>query len=191
MEKRLDTDMLLQVLRQLSSNMRCFGRVACVSWSSRRAIAEVREELASRLCEEHRIESVRCEAAGRLLAEMAREGRFELVLQLIAVSVPLDLMDGEGHTALIWAVKEGHAEMVTALVKAGAELDVRGDDGTTAMSWAMRGAIVEGGKGSKFYQICMQLKEAGASMKASMEAGSIGCPGWPHQGFCTACGYGY
>jgi ankyrin repeat protein len=64
----------------------------------------------------------------------------DLVTALIARSRDVDWEDGEGITALMWAVYDEHCELdiVKALLDAGANPRHKAKDGSTPLSWALK-----------------------------------------------------
>ena len=54
-------------------------------------------------------------------------------LQLIQKKVDLNAVDGDGWTALMYAVSVGAAEAVSRLIAAGVDTSIKNSDGDTAM----------------------------------------------------------
>ena len=78
---------------------------------------------------------------GGLLSSDADEAR-----DLIARGVNIDEQDGDGCTALMYAVATNRVEIVQELIRVGAALDVQTNDGDTALQYALH----------QYVQTCVQ-----------------------------------
>jgi ankyrin repeat protein len=84
----------------------------------------------------------------------------------------VNLTNGQGESALMWAVERGHSDCVSLLIAAGALIDAPTSGGSTALIWACAGAEAELAKG---YSTCAQLLiEAGALPDAATATGLTG-----------------
>ena len=63
------------------------------------------------------------------LFNVCREGKAEVLPDLLAVDLSLNFEDADGDTPLDLAALNGHVHMVKALLKAGAEVDYVGPNG--------------------------------------------------------------
>ena len=71
------------------------------------------------------------------LMSAAKEGRFQIVTNLVDAGVDLDGVDACGNSALMYAAGNGHLDFVTTLVQAGANVNRQGIEfGHTALHWA-------------------------------------------------------
>ncbi|MEU0127137.1 MULTISPECIES: ankyrin repeat domain-containing protein [unclassified Streptomyces] len=60
-----------------------------------------------------------------ILADLARQGRTEALLEFFDHGLPVDVRDREGNTALMLAAYHGRTETVRALIGRGADVDLR------------------------------------------------------------------
>jgi ankyrin repeat protein len=72
------------------------------------------------------------EKEDQLLAA-AKNGKVEIVRQLIKEGVDINAKDKDGDTALIYACDQGHAEIVKLLIEAKADVNTIDKDGNTAL----------------------------------------------------------
>lgn len=77
------------------------------------------------------------------LLRAAREGRAELVRELLACGAEIEHAGADGATALIEAARLGHALVVRALLARGAQVDHRQNDGGTALLMAALNGCAE------------------------------------------------
>lgn len=96
------------------------------------------------------------------LIEAIRDRDHEAVRTLLAQEVDVNAREGDGATALHWAVVRGDAEVVDALLGAGADVNAANDYGVTPLTLACtnRNATVVG-----------RLLEAGANPDAATSMG--------------------
>ena len=82
----------------------------------------------------------RSRALGESLVEAVRDGELRAVEKTLAAGAPVDHVDREGKTALMYAASYGHMPVIEALLAAGAEVDARseteGESGQTALMHA-------------------------------------------------------
>eukprot|EP00249_Psilotum_nudum_P018958 c27037_g1_i2 orf=484-1821(-) len=114
--------------------------------------------------------------SGSYLNEMhkyAREGDAEGIAKLLECKIPIDQRDGDGRTALHWAVDRGRLETVKFLVSKGAMINSKDLEGQTALHYA---TICE------WEEIAKYLLENGANPSAEDNDGVTpysSCPaGW-------------
>ena len=72
------------------------------------------------------------------LIQAAKKGYAPLVRAFLAKGAAAGAADGDGGTALIWAVAGGDGDCVALLIAAGADIDASDADGTTALALAQR-----------------------------------------------------
>jgi uncharacterized protein len=77
------------------------------------------------------------------LLQAAREGRAEVVRELLARGAEIEYAGTDGATALIEAARLGHALVVRELLACGAQVDHRQNDGGTALLMAALNGCVE------------------------------------------------
>ncbi len=65
------------------------------------------------------------------------------LLEALVLSVPVDEVTGDGHSALMLAARAGSHEVVSSLIEAGAEVGLRSPAGDTALIIAAREAHLE------------------------------------------------
>lgn len=66
----------------------------------------------------------------------ARSGNIETLSALVDAGSPVDLVDDEGQTVLIEAVKNDRVECVAFLISRGVDVNLPDGAGTTALAWA-------------------------------------------------------
>lgn len=71
------------------------------------------------------------------IADEARSGRFDVVLDLLPRSKDVDVVDEHGGTALIYAIAAHNKEAVEALLQHGASPTHRDHDGRHALHYAI------------------------------------------------------
>jgi ankyrin repeat protein len=77
--------------------------------------------------------------AEQALHQSAFDGKLEAVQFLVSEGVPVDTIDPENHTALMWAAFNGHTPVVRFLLERGAKLDATDVNGRTALLFASSG----------------------------------------------------
>ena len=73
----------------------------------------------------------------------AHDGDLEKVKALLNQGISCDVVDQDGHTALMFAAFNGHSEIVLSLLNAGAEIDLRDYMGRTALLYGATGPFPE------------------------------------------------
>ena len=69
--------------------------------------------------------------------ELAREGRTEMLADLVDHGLPVDVFDHAGNTVLMLAAYHGHPETVSALLERGADVDRRNDRDQSPVAGAL------------------------------------------------------
>jgi ankyrin repeat protein len=77
------------------------------------------------------------------LMEAAYMGKLDEVRRLVLDGTPVDAIDAEGRTPLMFAAFNGHAAVAEYLLDAGAEIDTKDSSGRTALMYAASGPFVE------------------------------------------------
>ena len=77
------------------------------------------------------------------LMESAYLGKLEEVRRLVLDGAPVDVIDDERRTPLMFAAFNGHAPVAEYLLDAGAEIDVKDSNGRTALMYASSGPFEE------------------------------------------------
>ena len=75
--------------------------------------------------------------------QAAHDGQLEQVKALLKSGVACDVIDPDGHTALMFAAFNGHSEIVIYLLDAGAEIDKRDYMDRTALLYGSTGPFPE------------------------------------------------
>lgn len=73
-----------------------------------------------------------------LLIIAARTNDTAQIRSLLDDGIKVDVQDGEGMTALGWAIKRRNAGAATLLIEAGADSEIEARDGWTPMSLAIK-----------------------------------------------------
>ncbi|MFE4452289.1 ankyrin repeat domain-containing protein [Streptomyces sp. NPDC056796] len=92
-----------------------------------------------------------------IVADLARQGRTEEILEFLDHGLPVDVQDPGGNTALMLAAYHGHTATVRALVGRGADVDLRNARDQSPVA----GALFKGEDA-----IVRALVEAGADLDA-------------------------
>jgi len=77
------------------------------------------------------------------LMESAYMGKLEEVRRLVLDGTPVDTIDAERRTPLMFAAFNGHASVAEYLLDAGAEIDAKDSNGRTALMFASSGPFAE------------------------------------------------
>jgi len=77
------------------------------------------------------------------LMESAYMGKLEEVRRLVLDGTPVDTIDAERRTPLMFAAFNGHAPVAEYLLDAGAEIDAKDSNGRTALMFASSGPFAE------------------------------------------------
>jgi ankyrin repeat protein len=77
------------------------------------------------------------------LMEAAYMGNLDEVRRLMLDGTPVDVIDAERRTPLIYAAFNGHTAVVEYLLDAGAEIDAKDSSGRTALMFASSGPFAE------------------------------------------------
>src|SRR6188472_1653639 len=77
--------------------------------------------------------SVVCLAADVRLVDAVKDGNVEAVRALLKGRVDVNAPQGDGTTALHWAVQQDDLDTVGLLIGAGARVDVANDNGVTPL----------------------------------------------------------
>ena len=97
---------------------------------------------------------------------LAAEGGHEEVLKLlIKRGARIDHPEGEGYTALIWAVSRGHESIVKLLLDAGADPRFKGFDGTPIQ-------IAQEKKHTKLLKLLTSKSEQGSAHQSTTRSES-------------------
>ena len=75
--------------------------------------------------------------------QAAHDGQLDQVKTLLKSGVACDVIDPDGHTALMFAAFNGHSEIVIYLLDAGAEIDKRDSLDRTALLYGSTGPFPE------------------------------------------------
>lgn len=94
--------------------------------------------------------------------ELAREGRTEMLVDLVDHGLPVDVFDEAGNTVLMLAAYHGHPETVAALLERGADVDRRNDRDQSPVA----GALFKGED-----EVVRLLVDAGADLDAGSPSG--------------------
>lgn len=78
--------------------------------------------------------------------QAAHDGKLEQVKALLKQGVACDVVDQDGHTALMFAAFNGHSEIVILLLDAGAKIDKRDSLDRTALLYCATGPFPETAK---------------------------------------------
>ena len=78
-----------------------------------------------------------------VLIELAFNGDLKNVEKLVAAGVPVDGVNEDNTTALMWSAFNGHTAVVEYLLKAGATVDMKDINGRTALMYASSGPYAE------------------------------------------------
>ena len=99
----------------------------------------------------------------RCLQNAAEEGHLQIVDRLLKTDVQIDVIDGGGWTALLWASENGHTKVVDKLIQGRAAVDLpHGRNGRTALSSASRYGHT---------RVVDNLLKAGADVNANSHSG--------------------
>ena len=102
------------------------------------------------------------EASDRSLVEAAKARDLEALRALLAAGAPVEAPQGDGATALHWAVYWNDAEAAALLLRAGANASAANDLGVTPLLLACQNGSVE---------LVEMLLETGADVEARPESG--------------------
>ena len=72
------------------------------------------------------------------LIQYAAEGNLQKVKEEVKQGVNINIQNGYGNTALIWASMNGNLDMVKFLILKGANINIRNGDGDAALIYASR-----------------------------------------------------
>jgi len=86
---------------------------------------------------------VQLTAEEQALMESAYAGKLDEVRRLVLDGTPVDVIDDERRTPLMFAAFNGHAAVAEYLLDAGAELDAKDSSGRTALMYAASGPFAE------------------------------------------------
>ena len=75
--------------------------------------------------------------------DAARKGNLQMVSSLLDNGIDVNVVDGEGVSALVAAAYRGYANIVAVLADSGADLNARYKDGSTALILAAENGHVE------------------------------------------------
>jgi len=78
-----------------------------------------------------------------VLLELAFNGNLGAVQKLVEAGVPVDSVNTDQSTPLMWAAYNGHTEVAAYLLKRGANVDARDINGRTALLYASSGPFPE------------------------------------------------
>lgn len=73
------------------------------------------------------------------IRDFAKQGKLKNIISLgnsFEITSILDICDGDGYTALMWASDNGHIDVVTYLLDKGVDIHKRTKRGSTAIMWA-------------------------------------------------------
>jgi ankyrin repeat protein len=90
---------------------------------------------------------------------------------------PIDAVEKQGRTALMYAAQAGATYIVSALLKRGADMDLKDNDGTTAMAWAALGKTEDHEETANILReaaVDRKLTEHGAWLAATELRGEAG-----------------
>jgi len=78
-----------------------------------------------------------------VLLELAFNGNLEGVQKLVGAGVPVDSVNADQSTPLMWAAYNGHTAVAAYLLERGAKIDTRDANGRTALLYASSGPFPE------------------------------------------------
>ena len=80
---------------------------------------------------------------GAILIELAFNGNLEGVQKLVEAGVPVESVNPDKSTSLMWAAYNGHSDVTAYLLEHGATVDSKDANGRTALIYASSGPFPE------------------------------------------------
>ncbi|WPG99416.1 Hypothetical protein R9X50_00223000 [Acrodontium crateriforme] len=81
---------------------------------------------------------IRDDSGYNLLHSATLDGNvYQLILLLHQPDLPVDVLDTQGHSSLMWAAYKGFPACVDVLLRSGADVHLADDQGFTALHWAL------------------------------------------------------
>jgi len=157
----LPHSLTVMVAERLPVHPQQLFKAANTSTWMRAAVDELVLAIQQALCAEYGVDRIQDIPAG-VLGKLSEEGETEQVMRLVVARCPLDGLDENGNTGLIWASGRGHIDIVNALILGGAALDIENKYGGTGLINASNQGHVE---------IVKALILAGAALDIQDEGG--------------------